>query len=345
MRTLHVVARLRLVSVVFIGVLCWTMLPPVAVAQEATPVSTESPDEETAKGESPQEEPTSGPGNSDAAKACQQGGYANLVGADGTQFANTGECVSYAARGGTLLVDTGCRAAAAALGLNPDGYTIILGTEGSDVFDARVTGGPDLICGFGGEDKITNLDPGDVFLGGSDSDFAAYVNAESSFYGEGDIDYVLGELQGGTVFGGADDDEVDQISSGTFNGEDGDDSFGSMDGGTFNGGGGADVVGLMFGGTFNGGADNDLVSSLDGGTFNGEAGDDSVWGTMTGGTFNGGAGNDSVNDMVGAPSFPGGTFNGEDGEDFVVDLEGGTFNGGPDVDTVTNLLGGTFNQD
>lgn len=41
-------------------------------------------------------------GNSDAAHACQHGGYANYTRTDGTTFANQGQCVSYAARGGTL---------------------------------------------------------------------------------------------------------------------------------------------------------------------------------------------------------------------------------------------------
>jgi hypothetical protein len=41
-----------------------------------------------------------GGGNSDAAKACQQGGWQNLVRQDGTGFKNTGDCVSYAAQGG-----------------------------------------------------------------------------------------------------------------------------------------------------------------------------------------------------------------------------------------------------
>jgi hypothetical protein len=41
-------------------------------------------------------------GNSDAAKACQQGGWQNLVRQDGTGFTNTGDCVSYAAQGGVL---------------------------------------------------------------------------------------------------------------------------------------------------------------------------------------------------------------------------------------------------
>jgi hypothetical protein len=44
-----------------------------------------------------------GPGNSDAAKMCQHGGYLNLMGSDGTLFNNVGECVSYVAQGGTLL--------------------------------------------------------------------------------------------------------------------------------------------------------------------------------------------------------------------------------------------------
>jgi hypothetical protein len=45
---------------------------------------------------------SAGGGNSDAAKACQQGGWQNLIRSDGTGFKNTGDCVSYAAQGGTL---------------------------------------------------------------------------------------------------------------------------------------------------------------------------------------------------------------------------------------------------
>jgi hypothetical protein len=40
-------------------------------------------------------------GNSDSAKACQQSGWQNLVRQDGTGFKNQGDCVSYAAQGGT----------------------------------------------------------------------------------------------------------------------------------------------------------------------------------------------------------------------------------------------------
>jgi hypothetical protein len=46
--------------------------------------------------------PLAGAGNSDNAKACQQGGWQNLVRQDGTGFTNTGDCVSYAAQGGVL---------------------------------------------------------------------------------------------------------------------------------------------------------------------------------------------------------------------------------------------------
>jgi hypothetical protein len=46
---------------------------------------------------------TNGAGNSDAAHACQQGGYLGQVGSNGETFKNTGECVSFAAHGGQLL--------------------------------------------------------------------------------------------------------------------------------------------------------------------------------------------------------------------------------------------------
>jgi hypothetical protein len=42
------------------------------------------------------------PGNSGAAKACQNGGFARFQGTDGSRFADEGDCVSYAARGSML---------------------------------------------------------------------------------------------------------------------------------------------------------------------------------------------------------------------------------------------------
>jgi hypothetical protein len=44
-----------------------------------------------------------GDGNSDAAHACQQGGYLNLQRSDGSSFTNVGDCVSYFAQGGTAF--------------------------------------------------------------------------------------------------------------------------------------------------------------------------------------------------------------------------------------------------
>jgi hypothetical protein len=41
-------------------------------------------------------------GNSGNAKLCQHGGWQDWVRSDGTPFENTGDCVSYAAHGGTL---------------------------------------------------------------------------------------------------------------------------------------------------------------------------------------------------------------------------------------------------
>jgi len=45
-------------------------------------------------------------GNSQNAKKCQKGGYKDWVRADQTPFKNVGQCVSYAAKGGTLTAPT-----------------------------------------------------------------------------------------------------------------------------------------------------------------------------------------------------------------------------------------------
>lgn len=44
-----------------------------------------------------------GGGNSANAKLCQKGGWMNLQGSDGTQFTSEEQCVSFGARGGTLV--------------------------------------------------------------------------------------------------------------------------------------------------------------------------------------------------------------------------------------------------
>jgi hypothetical protein len=73
-------------------------------------------------------------GNSAAAHACQQGGYANLIGTNGTTdttFSNTGQCVSYAAQGGTLVSKT---AAAPCLS---GGYANLAPGQGSPAFSSE----------------------------------------------------------------------------------------------------------------------------------------------------------------------------------------------------------------
>jgi hypothetical protein len=49
---------------------------------------------------------TAGGGNSAAAKSCQHGGWQSLVRMDQSAFTNQGDCVSYAAEGGTLTTPT-----------------------------------------------------------------------------------------------------------------------------------------------------------------------------------------------------------------------------------------------
>ena len=49
---------------------------------------------------------TAGGGNSANAKLCQKGGWQHWVRIDGSAFRNEGDCVSYAARGGTLTPPT-----------------------------------------------------------------------------------------------------------------------------------------------------------------------------------------------------------------------------------------------
>jgi hypothetical protein len=88
-------------------------------------------------------------GNSEAAAACQDGGYVDWTDAAGNAFRNTGACVSYAAHGGALVpvvVDP----------VNP--FTVAYRASGTDGFFATVTGSGlepdssvDLLLTWGGE--------------------------------------------------------------------------------------------------------------------------------------------------------------------------------------------------
>ena len=183
-----------------------------------------------------------------------------------------GRCIGEAARAGLIGSEA-----------NPGNTNFVGGTEGNDNFTGRATAGPDVFCGFGGDDRISTLDAGDAFLGGAGDDEVVF-------------------LDGGTFDGGAGNDFVSIQFGGTFNGGEGDDRVADQLGGTFDGGAGNDTVDIQSGGTFNGGEGNDFVSIQFGGTFNGGEGNDFV-SIQFGGTFNGGAGDDRVADQLG------GTFN------------------------------------
>jgi hypothetical protein len=90
-------------------------------------------------------------------------------------------------------------------GYNPANYTFIGGTENIDDFSNpnQATAGPDVFCGFGGDDSINTLDEGDIFLGGTCND-------------------IVGENDG--TFYGQEGNDVVRQNDGTFNGGDGFDS-------------------------------------------------------------------------------------------------------------------------
>jgi Ca2+-binding RTX toxin-like protein len=90
-------------------------------------------------------------------------------------------------------------------GFNYADYNIVGGTEGNDdIEDFQPTAGPDVFCGFGGDDSIFAVTPGDIFLGGEGTDRV--------------------EDNSGTFYGGAGDDNVLVNRGGTFNGGEGTDT-------------------------------------------------------------------------------------------------------------------------
>jgi Ca2+-binding RTX toxin-like protein len=123
----------------------------------------------------------------------------------------------------------------------PAHYTFIGGTEGDDIDTFTATDGPDVFCGFGGEDVIGTLANGDIFIGGADFDGVAFNNG--TFYGQEGPDLVSTNEISGIFYGGAGDDVV-QRNDGTFYGQEGND-FVEENRGTFDGGDGtADRVGV-----------------------------------------------------------------------------------------------------
>jgi hypothetical protein len=162
---------------------------------------------------------------------------------------------------------------------NPSNYTFHGGTEDANNFDGQATAGPDVFCGFGGDDVIRTLDAGDIFLGGAGND--SVRDNFGTAYGQEGEDQVVRNFTGSTFNGGAGNDFVfANFAGSTFNGgDDNDRAFGND--GTVNGGPGDDDVDTNNPtGTFNGDDGNDFVGSNQG-TFNGGPGDD-TFGVNTG---------------------------------------------------------------
>ena len=137
---------------------------------------------------------------------------------------------------------------------NPSNYTFIGGTEGNDTLTGQGTDGPDVFCGFGGNDEIGTLAEGDIFIGGAGGDSVIYN--DGTFYGEEGNDVVASN--NGTFYGGAGNDYVFIDNSGTFYGEEGNDNV-FENTGTFYGGVDGDSVDFNYG-TFYGGEGHDIVS-------------------------------------------------------------------------------------
>ena len=128
----------------------------------------------------------------------------------------------------------------------PAHYTFHGGTDDIMVFDdftgQGTTEGNDVFCGFGGQNGITTLGDGDIFIGGSVEDDVAFNSG--TFYGQEGGDLVGTNEISGIFYGGAGDDVVLR-NEGTFYGQEGNDfvevNFGTeINIGTFDGGDGTE---------------------------------------------------------------------------------------------------------
>lgn len=89
---------------------------------------------------------TPDPGNSGSAHACQHGGWQSLRGSDGTTFKNQGQCVSYAARGGTFAAPATVAVGSPAFGhytappCSEPGYVVPIGSGGAYYYPVTGSG-------------------------------------------------------------------------------------------------------------------------------------------------------------------------------------------------------------
>src|SRR5918995_5991156 len=88
---------------------------------------------------------------------------------------------------------------------NSSNYTFIGGTEGIDNFNGRATDGPDVFCGFGGDDRVdTMIDEGDIFIGGEGNDSVS-TNYGTFYGGAGNDESVIGSGGDDDIYGGPGD--------------------------------------------------------------------------------------------------------------------------------------------
>jgi Ca2+-binding RTX toxin-like protein len=112
-------------------------------------------------------------------------------------------------------------------GFNPADYTFHGGTEGNDDFTTvQQDPVPEVFCGFGGDDEMTDLVADDIFLSGAGNDLILTENHGGTFYG-GDGDDLVGDVnrERGTFYGGEGNDLVNLNRTGaTFIGGEGNDT-------------------------------------------------------------------------------------------------------------------------
>lgn len=88
------------------------------------------------------------------------------------------------------------------------GTTVINGTEGNDTFDQPTTTAPDVINGFGGDDRFFTYGGADQVYAGSGDDLIEAGGGFDSIYGQTGQDEVYGDNNPDTVYGGSGNDTI-----------------------------------------------------------------------------------------------------------------------------------------
>jgi len=109
-------------------------------------------------------------GNRDAAHACQDGGWQQLVRADQTPFTNEGDCVSYAAHGGTLAFPLPDLVPFVSCGVQSGAIVCIMSVKNVGAAPAtgvigvslHMSASPSGGCDLSGGAALSDLAPGDA---------------------------------------------------------------------------------------------------------------------------------------------------------------------------------------